>query len=159
MFRLYSKGCEYAIRALAHVSQSPQNVRFQAKTICEKAGIPESFTRKVFQALVQADFLEAARGPGGGYALTKDPNVISLLEVIQAVDGEETFEGCIMGLEECNAEKPCPLHAVWTNAKGGLMNQLEARTLMDLIDTVRKRAESQDAGDDDLIHLMVTSPD
>ncbi|MCH7649769.1 MAG: Rrf2 family transcriptional regulator [Nitrospinae bacterium] len=91
MFRLYSKGCEYAIRALVHAAPKKKGERFKAKAICEKAGIPESFTRKVFRLLVHAGFLEALRGPGGGYALLEDPERISLLEIIKAVDGADTF--------------------------------------------------------------------
>lgn len=139
MFRLYSKGCEYAIRAMVHVAPLDGKERFQAKAICEKAGIPEHYTRKVFQALVQAGFLKGNRGPGGGYTLTDDPKNISLLNVIYAVDGVDTFDGCIMGLPECQAEKPCPLHSVWSLAKEDMQGQLESKTLQDLIETVRRR--------------------
>ncbi len=134
MFRLYSKGCEYAIRALMEVGPAGNDQRFQAKKICEKADIPESFTRKVFQALVQGGFLQAARGPGGGYVLTEAPSKISLLKVIEAVDGAETFDGCVLGLPECGTSTPCPLHPVWAEAKGDLLAQLSSKTLQDLVD-------------------------
>lgn len=139
MFRLYSKGCEYAIRALTHIGPANSDDKFQAKSICEKAGIPESFTRKIFQALVQAGFLKASRGPGGGYALAKEPDTVSLLEVIKAVDGAETFSGCIMGLDECSGENPCPLHSVWSVAKEDMLDQLESRTVLDLLNTLGSR--------------------
>lgn len=139
MFKLYSKGCEYTIRALMHVVTEGGVERFQAKDVCEKAGIPESFTRKVFQALVQGSFLEAARGPGGGYVLTKHPRDISLLEIIKAVDGEGTFDHCIMGLPQCEREHPCPLHEVWAGAKQQLLEQIEAKTLQDLLDMSKSK--------------------
>lgn len=142
MFRLYSKGCEYAIRALTHVGPTNGTKRFQAKAICEKAGIPEPFTRKVFQSLVSAGFLEASRGPGGGYQLTKDPRRITILEIIRAVDGEEVFDGCIMGLPVCNELKPCPLHDIWLVAKNELLGQMNATSLQDLIE-VEKDRENQ----------------
>ncbi len=143
MFRLYSKGCEYAIRALVHAAPTKKGERFKAKVICEQAGIPESFTRKVFRALVHGGFLEALRGPGGGYALLEDPDRISLLEIIQAVDGADTFEGCVMGLEVCKSLKPCPLHYAWNSAKNEMLDQLESKTLWDLCEAVRRR-ESHD---------------
>lgn len=145
VFRLYSKGCEYAIRALMEVGPAGNDERFQAKKVCDKAGIPESFTRKVFQSLVQGGFLEAARGPGGGYVLSEAPDRISLLQVIEAVDGDDTFAGCILGLPECGSSKPCPLHPVWAEAKGDLLAQLESKTLQDLIDIrTRDVQESED---------------
>lgn len=158
MFRLYSKGCEYAVRALAQLAPV-HGGRFQAKTICEKAGIPESFTRKVFQALVQTNFFDAVRGPGGGYALTKDPSEISLLEIIHAVDGVETFDGCIMGLDECNSAEPCPLHSVWAEAKSDLLAQLGSKTLQDLLDTMGRRKREGHTDQADIINLVMASPE
>lgn len=140
MFRLYSKGCEYAIRALMHVAPTNGTKRFQAKTVCEKAGIPEPFTRKVFQSLVSGGFLEAARGPGGGYQLTEDPGRITILEIIKAVDGEGVFDGCIMGLPECNELHPCPLHEIRSVTKHHLLSQLESTSLQDLIESHKERA-------------------
>ena len=134
VFRLYSKGCEYALRALLQFAPANGDERFQARVICRKAGIPESFTRKVFQSLVQGGFLKALRGPGGGYALTEHPSRISLLRIIQEVDGEHTFDSCIMGLPQCGGEKSCPLHEVWSGAKQSLVAQLRNTTLQDLLD-------------------------
>lgn len=142
MFRLYSKGCEYAIRALVHMAPEGETTRFQAKSVCEKAGIPESFTRKIFQSLVNGGFLHAVRGPGGGYALTKPPTEITLYEVILAVDGPNTFSGCILGLEQCDSEQPCPLHQTWARGKTTLIETLESKTLDDLIETTRERSFS-----------------
>ena len=133
MFRLYSKGCEYALRALLQIAPAKGNERFQARAICRKARIPESFTRKVFQSLVQGGFLKALRGPGGGYTLTEHPSRISLLRIIQAVDGEHTFNSCIMSLPQCGGEKTCPLHEVWSDAKQPLIAQLQNKTLQDLL--------------------------
>jgi Rrf2 family transcriptional regulator, iron-sulfur cluster assembly transcription factor len=134
LFQLYSKGCEYAIRALLHVASTDPKGRFQAKVICDAVGIPEPFTRKIFQSLVQGGFLEAVRGPGGGYTLLEEPRNISLLSLIRAVDGEHTFEGCILGLPACGSDAPCPLHETWAAAKGALLAQLESLTLENLVD-------------------------
>lgn len=140
MFRLYSKGCEYAIRALIHMAPDGDITRFQAKKVCEKAGIPESFTRKIFQSLVNGGFLHAVRGPGGGYALTQAPEDITLFEVILAVDGPDTFSGCILGLKQCDADQPCPLHQTWSEGKKNLLETLESKTLADMIVTTRERS-------------------
>lgn len=140
MFRLYSKGCEYAIRALMVVAPTDSEKRFQAKKVCKKARIPESFTRKIFQDLVAAGFLEAVRGPGGGYSLVYSPAEISLLEIIEAVDGKDTFDHCIMGLPACQSTKPCPLHETWSKAKQELVERLESKTLEDLIEASKARS-------------------
>lgn len=135
MFKLYSKGCEYAMRALIFAAQRDdgQGSRFQIGEVCEKLDIPESFTRKIFQALVQGGFLQAMRGPGGGYQLNRPPSEIPLIEIIEAVDGADTFNHCVMGLPECNGKKPCPLHEVWSSTKNTLLEHLGKKTLQDVL--------------------------
>ncbi len=136
MFKLYSKGCEYAIRALIFAtdhSSTDSPKRFQAKDVCEKAGIPESFTRKILQALVQDGVLVSGRGPGGGYALAMPAEEISIARIIRAIDGDQAYSKCVMGLEACNADNPCPMHDYWTTMKVPMLEELEARTLKDLL--------------------------
>ena len=144
MLKLYSKGCQYTLRALTFVVAEKDKARFQAKDICKRAGIPESFTRKVLQALVQGGFLQAHRGPGGGYSLTRRPEEITVLEVIQAVEGEDTFDHCILGFDECSGENPCPLHDLWLQSKTNLIENLSGTTLDELAElTLRRKMRTQ----------------
>jgi Rrf2 family iron-sulfur cluster assembly transcriptional regulator len=145
MFRLYSKGCEYALRALIEACAPGKSDRFLAKDVCRDAGISESFTRKVFQSLVQAGFLEAVRGPGGGYVLADDPATISVLDVIRAVDGEDTFEGCLLGLPECGSGHPCPLHELWAKTKQELLDKLQTVTLLEMVGVAHEEGAGKDA--------------
>ncbi|NUM53833.1 MAG: Rrf2 family transcriptional regulator [Candidatus Hydrogenedentes bacterium] len=139
MFKLYSKGCEYALRALTYAASQSEDGRFRAKDVCEKTDIPESFTRKVLQALVQGGFLRAVRGPHGGYVLTRPASEITLLDVIEAVEGDTTFDHCVLGFPACGSKHPCPLHDTWARAKQRLTAQLGRRTLRELADSTRRR--------------------
>lgn len=139
MFKLYSKGCQYALRALAYAVLEMDVTRFQAKEVCERAGIPESFTRKVFQALVQGSLLRAHRGPGGGYSLVRPAEEISVLDVIHAVEGEDTFEHCVMGFPECNNKNPCPLHYLWLDTKASLTEHLANTNLREVAKVTASR--------------------
>lgn len=132
MFRLYSKGCEYAIRALSQVARRGGRARFTVKEVCRMSGAPELSTRKIFQALVQRGFLRAVPGPGGGYTFTQPPETLTMLRLIEAVDGQGTFNRCIMGLPTCSDRRACPLHARWVKAKRQLLEELAAVTLQDL---------------------------
>lgn len=136
MFRLYSKGCQYAIRALLHMQRmsGQRGASFTAKAVCRQAGIPEAFTRKIFQALVQSGLLAAVPGRSGGYHLNQDPARLSVRRLIEAIDGPQTFDQCVMGLPVCGDEGPCPLHATWRNAKQHLLAALETITLQDLME-------------------------
>ena len=143
MFQLYSKRCEHAIRALTHLRLNNGAKRFKAKTLCRRAHVPESSTRKVFQELVTEGFLVAARGPGGGYELIQAPSEITLLDIIQTVDGDAVYTDCVLGLQDCNASMPCPMHHVWVEAREELLQQLESTTLEELIAARELRAKKR----------------
>lgn len=139
MFCLYSKGCEYAIRALAEISIKKAQGRFLARDICRKAGIPESYARETFQALVQNGFLKAVSGPGGGYSLMRDPGEMTVLDIVEAVEGKKSFSRGILGLSSCGDRKPCGLHFVWVKLKVQIMEALDSCTLYQLAASPRSR--------------------
>ncbi len=143
MFKIYSKGCEYAIRALSHIPLGQAKETFSAKTLCKKARIPESYTRKVFQSLVRAKFFSAISGPGGGYVLINDPHNISLFDIIKAVDGDEIFERCILGLTSCRANNPCPVHNIWKKMKFDMVDELKSQTLDKLMKTQIRQSQKK----------------
>ena len=140
MFQLYSKGCEYTIKALIQMRDPDQN--YGARDICRHARVPESFSRKIFQSLVRGKFLRSVSGPGGGYKLRKRPDEISILDIVWAVDGPRAFDQCIMGFSRCGGKNACPLHQSWLKAKAPLIHELQKKKLQDLIkNRNRKNAE------------------
>ncbi len=132
MLRLFSKGCEYALRGLIHCAGEKGSTHGFGR-VCRKAGTPEHFTRKMFQKLAQKGILRSTPGPKGGYQLAVAPEEISLRQIIEAIDGDDAFEGCVLGLPKCQAEHPCALHDTWTTAKAGLLPELESTTLASLM--------------------------
>ncbi len=138
MFSIYSKGCEYAIRALTKISGEQSRRKFLARDICRKAGIPEAYARKTFQALVQNGFLKAVPGPGGGYSLTRDPKKTTVLDVVEAVEGKNFFSKCVLGFSVCGEKNPCALHTMWVSLKKGVMEELGSRTMRQLSESVQR---------------------
>lgn len=138
MFKLYSKGCQHALWALSYAHLEREGARFQPKDVCKRTGIPEPFTRKILQALVQGGFLNAHRGPGGGYSLARNAESISLLDVIKAVDGDHAFDQCVMGLPQCSGASPCPIHGLWATTKTKLLQDLERKSLAEIAATTLK---------------------
>lgn len=142
MFALYSKGCEYILRALVCVLNDSSRKSFRAEDVCREAGVSESFTRKSFQALAKKGILITVRGPGGGYQLAAAPGDISVLDIIKAVEGEETFDRCSMGLERCGDEAPCPIHEVWKRLKKTLLAELRQTTILQLMHATTKKKKA-----------------
>src|SRR5437763_13473376 len=82
-----SRATVYALRALAHLAERDDNSLLASHDIADARGIPEKFLLKVLKPLVNARILVSLKGPNGGYRLAKPGNKITLLEVIEAVDG------------------------------------------------------------------------
>ncbi len=139
MFCLYSKGCEHAIRAMVEIAAEIPGQRCRAKDICRRAGIPEAYSRKTFQSLVQNGFLKAVPGPGGGYALVSDPARTTVMDVVDAVDGRANYSGCVMGLPTCGDRNPCQMHFKWLALKEKLIGSLRSVTLTELAKTASRR--------------------
>ena len=133
MLHLYSRGCEYAIQALTHLSRRECRDGFSVRSVCRKAALPESFTRKIFQTLVKNGILAAKRGPGGGYRFKKDPDKISLLSMIHAIDGKRAFDKCVIKDIPCDRTERCSLHSKWMKTKDSLIKQLADSTIAQLI--------------------------
>ncbi|MCL4218903.1 MAG: Rrf2 family transcriptional regulator [Candidatus Hydrogenedentes bacterium] len=124
MFKPCSKGCQYTLRVLAFVFAERMQGSFRAKEVCEQVGVPESFTRKILQTLVRNGLLETRRGPKGGYTVVGSPRDLTFLDVIKSVDGEDTFDECILGASEHNESNPCPFHESWMKVRAGLLEYL-----------------------------------
>ncbi|MCA8959661.1 MAG: Rrf2 family transcriptional regulator [Planctomycetes bacterium] len=131
MTHLYTRGCEYAIRALQVLVTEPDRL-MTVTEFCDRADIPEPFTRKMLQQLVRAGILDSRRGPGGGFTFAIDPNEISLMDVVVAIEGGPRTDQCVLGRHQCNDADPCPLHFDWAPIKAASIAMLETRTVSDL---------------------------
>lgn len=131
MFKPCSRGCQYTFRLLAFVFAERGERYFRVREVCKEAGVPEQFTRKALQSLVKSGVLKARRGPHGGYTLVGSPYDVSFLDVIKSVDGENTFDGCILGEEGFSDANPCPLHDSWMNVRTVLLDYLASTHVSD----------------------------
>jgi Rrf2 family protein len=105
---------------------------FRVRDVCRSAGVPEPFTRKVFQELSQEGFLKTVHGPGGGYQFCPRSKKMPLLKLIQLIDREGAFNHCVMGLPECGSGSPCAFHETWAAVKKQVLRRLRSQTLIDL---------------------------
>ncbi|MDF3078835.1 MAG: Rrf2 family transcriptional regulator [Sphingobacteriaceae bacterium] len=107
---LLSKSCEYAIRASIYIAaKTAVKKRADIREIADAIGSPISFTAKVLQKLSCKQLISSVRGPNGGYYI-KDPLAVYLVDIVRAIDGNDLFSACAMGLQTCSDTKPCPMH-------------------------------------------------
>lgn len=127
---MLSKSCEYAIKAMIYLAkQNHLKKRAGFKEIATGINAPEAFMAKILQQLAQKDLLLSTKGPGGGFYLPNNYGSINISKIVWAIDGESIFKSCILGLQNCNAKKPCPLHDAYVPIKEQLVEMLEQHTL------------------------------
>ena len=118
----------YAVLALACMIEEEQGW-FKVADITKRADIPKPYLHKILHALVKSGFIEAKRGYRGGMALSRPADQITLLDIVEAVQGEEWMGRCLLGLAECGDERNCPVHDFWKEEKENVKNKMKQITL------------------------------
>ena len=139
---LFSRPCEYAIHAMTFLARASGGVA-GAGEIAEAEDIPLPILSKVLQDLVRKGLLDSRRGPGGGFRLARRPELITLRDVVAAIDNLDNFQRCVTGLPSCSDETPCPLHETWKPMRTALMRSFENTTLLDMARSVDRKRKSE----------------
>ena len=123
-----SRTSGYAILALARLA-GPGGAWTLAKDIASSSGIPPAYLSSILNALARNGLIKAKRGYRGGFALGKPAKKISVLRVIEAVEGRAWREGCLLGLSECSDKRACPSHVFWKAQRNKIQQFLRSLTL------------------------------
>jgi|SRR5690625_146755 len=123
---MFSKACEYGIRAVLYITlRSMQNKRTRLKEIAKEIEAPEAFVAKILQKLVKEGLLHSSTGPKGGfYIKPEEIKQIKLIDVVEAIDGNQIFVGCALGLPKCDETRPCPVHYNFKEIRDSLKEML-----------------------------------
>lgn len=128
---MFSRACEYAIKIMIYIAANEQEgKRTGLKEVTEAIGSPEAFTAKILQQLVKNDLLLSFRGPTGGFILN-DKKEIRLHDVVVAIDGTHVIDDCVLGLNECSNENPCPVHDKFLLVRNQLTDTLLSTKVKD----------------------------
>jgi Rrf2 family protein len=123
---MFSKACEYGIRAMIYIAQqSRQGERVGLKDVAQGIDSPEAFMAKILQALSRQGLVQSVKGPNGGFYMDARGLKVTLAEVVLAIDGDQLFTGCGLGLPECNEKKPCPIHDEFKLIRNKIKSLLE----------------------------------
>ncbi len=136
---MLSSACQDTIRATVWLSTQKEGEYHRIQEISDALGLPFHFLSKSLQKLVKAGILESHRGSAGGVRLAKNATDITLISLIYAVDGSDFFDSCLLGMGECEAEKPCALHAQWDIWRQEMLKMYSAMRLCEITDDVLLR--------------------
>jgi Rrf2 family protein len=127
---MFSKACEYAIRAMLFIAQkSEPGNKIGIKEISKGIDAPEHFLAKILQDLSRKGIVQSIKGPNGGFYLDESAKKNTLADIVKAVDGDDLFTGCGLGLKICSEKHPCPLHDEFKIIRKKIHNMLESATV------------------------------
>ena len=115
--KLISQGAQYAISAIIALSKQPEGQTVSAADLAKPLNCPAAYLSQVLSKLKPSGIIKSQRGLKGGVFLAKSPQEISLMDVIEAIDGTAFFKNCFLGIEGCGHIEPCPFHDVWSKER------------------------------------------
>ena len=131
---LFSKTFGYALRGILYIALvTDEKEKVHVDEIAEKLAVPRHFMGKILKRLVKHDLLQSTKGPAGGFTLSDETLVTPLWNLIEITDGLGSFTNCVLRLQECNSENPCPLHSKIEASRIELRNIFTNTTIGELL--------------------------
>lgn len=119
-----TRQADYAVRAVLYLAKNGEQ-RSATSQVAQEQRIPPSFLAKIISQLSIAGLLHTSRGARGGVTLAREPQEITLLEVIEAIDGPIQLNECVGENSTCTFDNDCPLKPVWCDAQDELVKKLK----------------------------------
>lgn len=123
---------DYGIRSVLYLARQPYKKISFVTEISEDYKIPRSFLAKILQKLVKGKIVRSYRGVKGGFSLARQAKDISVLDVLEAIEGKMALNLCIVDRKSCEFNRNCPLHSVWMTAQGKVVEVLKKANFDDL---------------------------
>ncbi len=130
-----SRRTDYGVRVILDLAILPDNGRASTQEIADRQNIPAPFLAKIISQLSFSGLVTTHRGAGGGVSLARPASQITLLDVIEALDGPVRLNRCMIEPNACPRDTSCPVHPVWAKAQAELTSLLSGTTFEDLADT------------------------
>jgi Rrf2 family protein len=119
-----TRQADYAIRAVRYLTHQGANQRTATSMVAKEMKIPPSFLAKIVSQLSIAGLLHTSRGARGGVSLARDPKEITLLDVVEAIDGPIQLNECVGNPGDCVFNGECPVHPIWVDTQQELVARL-----------------------------------
>lgn len=139
---MISNTSKYAIRAVIYLAQNERkNERIGIKKIAEDLDIPNPFLGKILQSLSKKKILLSTKGPNGGFSINKKQGEITIMNIVEIIDGLDFFNNCLLGLD-CHENKEdgyrCPIHEKYDPIKEQMKSFFENQTIGELAKDMKK---------------------
>jgi Rrf2 family protein len=123
-----TRQADYALRAMLYLARLDPHQRAATSQIAEEQNIPASFLAKIISQLSISGLINTSRGAHGGVSLARPADQITLLEVVESIDGPLMLNQCTLTPDACPFGPECPLRAIWCETQAQLIERLSTTT-------------------------------
>ncbi len=141
-----TKKADYGLMALKYLAEHPETPALSAKDIADAYGIPAQLLAKILQRLTKTGLLRSHAGMNGGYALARDPRLISAFEIIHAIDGPLFITSCTKGAKGCDLTPNCTIKEPLARVNDTITGVLKSISVYDLADRDSPAARAGSGG-------------
>ena len=137
---MLSRASKYAILSTLFLAEhSSEEKKISVKEISKSIDVPSPFLAKLFQQLVRGNIISSTKGPNGGFYLTKKNNKKAVVDIIENIDGLGKINECFLGLSECDAVNPCPVHFIVEPFKKSIMGKFRDKTIREFAQEISEK--------------------
>ncbi len=134
---MLSLTCKTAVKAVIYLaSKYESGANAGIKEIAEYIDANEHTVGKLLQTLVKQNVINSVKGPSGGFYISKEQLKRPVITIVEAIDGDQVFKGCGLGLSKCSATHPCPIHDEYKVARNILENLFRKNKIIDICEPV-----------------------
>ncbi|MBT8179695.1 MAG: Rrf2 family transcriptional regulator [Eudoraea sp.] len=130
---MLSNSSKYALKAVIYLTLHTDDTRkMTVKEISSHIQVPQAYVAKLLQDLSKRDLISSTRGPKGGFYVNETNKSLPISSIVYAVEGRKQFSSCLLGLEDCDEEKPCPVHHRIVSSRSRFLEVLEKTSIAQL---------------------------
>jgi Rrf2 family protein len=134
---ILSRTTEYALSVLAFMATRNQKM-YAAEVLHQELKIPRQYLRRLLTDLSKKGFIISTRGRSGGFVFARDMSTINIAQIIDALEGADAMNTCLLGFTACIAGHPCVMHDLWAESRSKVIETLTRTTLADLNEKYQK---------------------
>ena len=128
-----TRQADYALRAIYYLAKIGPGNRASTSQIAKEQHIPPSFLAKIISQLSVAGLLHTSRGARGGVTLAREITDVTMLDVVESIDGPITINECVENGHGCEFKKDCPMKGLWEDIQEDIVSRLGSTTFSDLV--------------------------
>lgn len=129
---LVTRETDYAVRTILYLAKE-RNRTASVTEVAQAMHIPKSFLAKILQRLVKNNILKSTRGVNGGFQLAQKASDISLLSILEAIQGPAGINLCAVDSKQCKLSAGCSVHPVWVDIRKEVERRLKKQTIAELL--------------------------